>query len=355
MGTGGAESVVCDLAADAAGHGDDVALVAAPGPLDARLEGVTLRRLPLPAPGREPVRTTRAALALRRALRELRPELIHAHNPRVTAAVRLARRLAGMPAVPILATFHAGAPERDRAAARVLAGVERVACVSVAVRDDLVEEGLDPGRVVVVRNGTAAAREPPPERREALKSELGLSDGPVIVAVGRLAPEKAHSRYLDAIALAAPELPDARFLLVGDGPLRAALERQARELGLAGRLLLTGSRPDARDLIAISDLLVLPSDREGLPVVALEGLAAGVPLLSTALPGVDELVRAGAARVVPADAEALAGELVALMRDPGGRAEMGARARELHADEFSMERMVEEYRRLYADLLAGPT
>jgi glycosyltransferase involved in cell wall biosynthesis len=100
---------------------------------------------------------------------------------------------------------------------------------------------------------------------------------------------------------------------------------------------------------------VLPSDREGLPVVALEGLAAGVPLLSTALPGVDELVRAGAARVVPADAEALAGELVALMRDPGGRAEMGARARELHADEFSMERMVEEYRRLYADLLAGPT
>ena len=195
MGTGGAESVVCDLAADTAGRGDDVALVAAPGPLDARLASLSLTRVPLAAPGAEPARTARAALAMRRALRDFRPDVIHAHNPRVTAAARLGRRLAGMGRTPILSTFHAGPPERDRSVARVLSGVERVACVSEPLRDKLVAEGLDPGRVVVVRNGVAAARELSPEARDALRAELGLGDGPTIAAVGRLAPEKAHSRY----------------------------------------------------------------------------------------------------------------------------------------------------------------
>jgi glycosyltransferase involved in cell wall biosynthesis len=352
MATGGAESLVCDLAADAVAKGDEVALVAAPGPLDARLEGLSITQLALPHPGREPARTTRAALTLRGALRRFRPDLIHAHNPRVTAAVRLARSMAGMTGLPVLSTFHAGDPSRDRSVARVLAGVERVACVSAPLRDDLVAHGLDPERVVVVRNGVAAVRQPEGDRREALAAELGLGEGPVVAAVGRLAPEKAHARYLDAVAQAAAELPDTRFLLVGDGPLRSDLERQVSDLSLGERLRLTGARPDARDLIALSDLLVLPSDREGLPVVALEALAAGVPLLSTDLPGVEELRRAGAASVVPPDAGALAAEMVALVRDPGRRGEMGARARELHAREFSVERMVREYRRLYAETLS---
>jgi glycosyltransferase involved in cell wall biosynthesis len=340
MGTGGAESVVCDLAADAAARGDQVALLAARGPLDARISHVPLARFLLPDPGREPVRTMRAALATRAALREFRPDLIHAHNPRVTAGVLLGRRLAGMTGTPLLATFHAGPPERDRSVARVLSRVKLVACVSEPLRDKLVAEGLDAGRVVVVRNGVAAARGPAGAR----------GDHPTVVAVGRLAPEKAHWRYLEAVAIAARELPDARFMLVGDGPLRAQLERQAGELGLGERLEMTGSRPDARDLIAASDLLVLTSDREGLPIVALEGLAAGVPLLSTELPGVDELVRGGAAVVAPHDPAALAGRMVELLRDPARLAELSAGATALYEREFSVDRMVEEYRRLYERL-----
>jgi glycosyltransferase involved in cell wall biosynthesis len=350
LAAGGAESVVIDLAADAAGSGDEVAVVAAPGPLDARLEGIDLTRLPLPAQSAGPLRMPLTVAPLRSALRAFRPDLIHAHNPRITAAVRVARAFAAMRDVPLLATYHGVAPERARNAGRALHGAARIACVSEPLRAELAAGGAPADRLVVVRNGTAAAPPLDPARRASLDADLGLGDGPVVSAVGRLVPQKNHARFLSAVARAAPELPDARFLVVGDGVLRGELEAQARSLDLGERLTLTGVRSDARDLIARSDLLVLSSDWEGFPLVALEGLAAGVPLLSTPVAGIEELTAAGAAESVAADSEALAAGLIDLLRDRGRLNAMGERARELHAREFSVERMVADYRGLYEAL-----
>ena len=358
LATGGAESVVIDLASDAVARGDEVAVVAAPGPLDARLEGVVARapgghgsaRLPLPPQSGGALRMPLTIAALRSALRSFRPDLIHAHNPRITAAVRVARALAGMRRVPLLATYQAVAPERARNAGRALRGARRIACVSEPLRAELAAGGVPADKLVVVRTGTAAALPLDPSRRAELAAELGLGDGPVVSVVGRLVPQKNHARFLAAAARVAPEVPGARFLVVGDGVLRGELEAQARSLELGDRLTLTGVRSDARDLIARSDLLVLSSDWEGFPLVALEGLAAGVPLLSTPVAGIEELAAAGAAESVAADSEALAAGLVDLLRDPDRRNAMGERARELHAREFSVERMVAEYRRLYEEL-----
>lgn len=351
LGTGGAESVVIDLARDASERGDEVAVVAAPGPLDARLDGVRLTRLPLPAQSGGAGRMPRTVGALRSAMRSFKPDLIHAHNPRITAATRAARALARMRRVPLLATYQAVAPERARNAGRVLRGAARIACVSDPLRAELAAAGVPRDKLVVVRNGTAAAADLSPERRAELDAELGLGDGPVVSAVGRLVPQKNHARFLAAIARAAPEVPDARFLVVGDGVLRSQIEAQASELGLGERLTLTGVRSDARDLIARSDLLVLSSDWEGFPLVALEGLAAGTPLLSTPVAGIEELTAAGAAAGVDASEEALAAGLVELLSDRERLQTMGERARELHAREFSVDRMVGEYRRLYDEFL----
>ena len=142
-----------------------------------------------------------------------------------------------------------------------------------------------------------------------------------------------------------------RFVVVGDGPLRAELTEQARALGLDGRLTFTGLRHDAPAFAARADLVVVSSDSEGLPLVVLEALAAGTPVISTPVEGVRELCEAGVVEIVPeAGAEALATGIVELLADPRRRAQMGARGRELVAARYSGDAMVDAYERLYVEL-----
>ncbi|MGZ8648694.1 MAG: glycosyltransferase, partial [Solirubrobacteraceae bacterium] len=180
---------------------------------------------------------------------------------------------------------------------------------------------------------------------------------PVVAIIGRLAPQKNHARFLEAVARVAPERPDVRFLVVGDGPLRTELAEQARALGLGlgGRLTFTGVRHDVPAFAARADLVVLSSDWEGLPLVALEALAAGTPVLSTPVEGMRDLRDAGVAEIVPvAGAEALATGIVELLADPRRRARMGARGRELVAARYSGAAMVDAYERLYLGLRRRP-
>ncbi|OLE36374.1 MAG: hypothetical protein AUG48_07590 [Actinobacteria bacterium 13_1_20CM_3_68_9] len=137
---------------------------------------------------------------------------------------------------------------------------------------------------------------------------------------------------------------------MGDGPLRRRLESLAEGLALTGAVRFTGLRRDARPLIARSDVVAFSSDWEGLPMVALEALAAGVPVVSTEVEGMSELLGTGAGVVVPPDADALAREIVALIRAPDRRAQMGRTGRERIATEFSVERMVAAYQGLYREL-----
>ena len=148
----------------------------------------------------------------------------------------------------------------------------------------------------------------------------------------------------------ATEIPDCRFLIVGDGPLRGPLEDQARDLGIHGAVRFTGIRQDARSLIARSDVVAFSSDWEGMSIVALEALAAGVPVVATDVEGMRDLLSSGAGVVTRRDPTELAHEIVLLLRDSQRRAEMGAVGRSTIAADFSIERMVGSYRELYAEL-----
>lgn len=155
--------------------------------------------------------------------------------------------------------------------------------------------------------------------------------GPHLVAIGRLAEQKGFPLLIEAMARAAPTLPDLHLTLVGDGPLRAALETRVAALGLQTRITFAGWQDEAgvRSALAAATVLILPSFAEGLPVVVMEAMAAGRPIIATSIAGVPELVTPDTGWLVPAgDAQALADAITTLARAPAGAlSEMGQTAR----------------------------
>lgn len=338
---GGAERAVVSLARGARAAGHAVALAAAPGPVADELGG---ERFSLPILRRRPWLLPLAGLALRRALRAWRPDVVHCHNPGmavVTALATLRRR------PPALVSVH-GVPEEDwPAAGRALrlAGLPAVAC-GPGVAAAMEEAGYPP--VGTIPN--AVGPPPEPADRSALEHEWDLAPGqPLLVSVGRLVAQKNHALAVRALA----NVPGAALVLVGEGPLAAEMRREAEAVGVADRLVLAGLRPDARAVVGAADAVVLPSVWEGLPLVALEALAAGTPIVATAVRGLRELLTDGvdALLVPPGDADALASALRRVLED----GELARRLREgarRTAAAHSEEAMVEAYLALYDRLAA---
>jgi glycosyltransferase involved in cell wall biosynthesis len=352
---GGAERVVLALAQALPRRGHEVVLWGPAGTLEPELDGVPLDRHVLPNRERSPVGVVAGVANLAATVRRTRPDVVHAHNPRVTgmavAAVRIAR---GPRRPPLLATFQGSLRTEYRAAAVLFRGADAVTCVSEDLATGLRAAGLPAAGVHVVPNSVVV---PPaePAAVAALDAEFGLDGAPVVAILGRLATQKNHARFLAAVARVAPQRRDLRFLVVGDGPLRAELTQQAHALGLDDRLTFAGMRHDVPAFAARADLVVISSDWEGLPLVALEAIAAGTPVLSTPVEGMRDLRDAGAAAIVPeAGAEALATGILELLADPRRRAQMGARGRELVAARYSGDAMVDAYERLYLELRRRP-
>lgn len=161
-----------------------------------------------------------------------------------------------------------------------------VITVSEALRDTLLALGADPGKVITLRNGVDLERFKPLDR-SACRTRLHV-DGFTLLSVGNLLPVKGHELVIDAL----PGLPDTTLLIAGDGPLRAALERQARNLDVAQRVRFLGNLDQAELIEAYNaaDALVLASSREGMPNVVLESLACGTPVIATAVGGTPELL-----------------------------------------------------------------
>ena len=353
MGVGGAERVVVGLVHGLPAHGARVALAAPAGALDSELPPRTARLI-LRAGGRSPLQLARFTGGIARALRSVRPDLVHAHNPKASLASGLALRTLRGPRPPLLATFHGVIPSEYAPAVRLMALADHVACVSEDARAQLVAAGAAPKRLTVIENGVARALEASTAERAELDRELGLDEGAVVTAVGRLVAQKAHERFLHMAAAVAARRPDARFLLVGDGPRRAELEHLSRQLGLSHRIAFLGQRQDARAIIGRSDLLVFSSDSEGLSIAALEALAAGVPVVSTPVHGMRFFQECGAGEIVSEPtAGALAASVLRLLDDAGARRRMSDAGRDLAPSRFSLERMTAAYAALYVQLRAA--
>ncbi len=351
MDIGGAERMLVDLAQSHARAGFEIAIMAPPGLLDCDWAQAGIERFRFAPADRNPIDLIRAARSVGAAVRAFGPDVIHAHNVKATvfalASARTARRK-----IPVLATFH-GVPARQMwAAAQILRLADITVAVSDGLKESLVSNGLRPDRVEVVYNGVAPGPELSTTVRSEYDRELG-SDGSVVAAVGRLAAQKAHDRFLAAAAIVLQSRPSTTFLVVGDGRLRNDLREQAAQLGISNAVRFTGARADARQLIARADLLVFSSNWEGLSVAALEALAAGTPVVSTDVAGMRELLGSGAGTIVRSwEPRELAAAVVKLLDDETLRSQMADAGRHLVADRFSMRVMEDRYAELYARLAA---
>jgi glycosyltransferase involved in cell wall biosynthesis len=340
--TGGAERVVASLVRGSTERGHDVAVAAAPG---AVADELGLRPFPLPMLERRPWRVPLGAWRVLRAIRDFRPDVVHAQNPAMALLVALATVRGTRPRA--LVSVH-GVPESDYGAtARLLraTGLPVVAC------GPGVESGLaDAGFASVETILNAVPPPPQPRNRVELERELGIpAGGKLVVAVGRLVPVKNHALAIDAIA----DVPGAGLAIVGEGPLHQQLARQADALGLADRVVLAGLRADARAIMGAADAVVVSSVGEGLPLVALEALAARTPVVATSVRGIRELLTDDRdSLLVPAgDANALAAALRRVLEDDALAARLAQAGAELVAP-YTETRMVESYLSFYERLVA---
>jgi glycosyltransferase involved in cell wall biosynthesis len=206
----------------------------------------------------------------------------------------------------------------DRIVARF---VDRFIAVSEANAEYLIEDKRVPARkVVVIRNGVNLARFDPCRQRSLdLKRNLGFDvDDPVLLVGARLEPQKGHSVLLDAMTTVVGQFPRARLVCVGDGSCRQALETQTDQLGLRKNVRFVGYQAQMPDWLALANIVVLPSLYEGLPLIAIEALAAGRPMVATAVDGTGEVVvdEVTGLTVPAADPSALAQAIIRLLGNP---------------------------------------
>ncbi len=301
----------------------------------------------------------RGAWRVLRLVRELRPDVLHAHLVHAALAARVLGRLAG--ARRVVTTVHVVERRRlplRRLLERLTAGLDdRTTCVSDAVavhaRDDLGARAP-----VVVENGIDLARFAPPAdpagSRAAARATLGLPpDARVVGAVARLTAQKGLDDLLRAFARVAPERPDALLVLVGEGEEAAALDALAAELGLSARVRRVGFRRDVPEVLRALDALAMPSRWEGFGLALVEGLAAGVPCVAAAVDSLPGVLGDAGLLVPPGDVPALAAALGRLLDEPALRADL-ARRGPAQAKRYDVRTMVEGYERVYRELRDPP-
>lgn len=294
--------------------------------------------------------------ALAAHLRQRRIDLVHCHLPLAGVAGRLAGALAR---VPVVYTEH-NLMERyhglTRRANLWTWGLQRaVVAVSAEVAGSIVRHAGDRVPVRVVRNGIPVERMLRDEEgARRLRMRLGISpEAPVVGQIAVFRRQKRLDLWLRAAALIRELRPEARFLLVGDGPLRRDVENLARELELADALFLPGLQEDVKPFLSAMDLLMFSSDFEGLPLVLLEAMALALPVVATEVGGIPEAVVPGGTGllVAPGDPAALAAAAHELLVDGARRSTMGAAARERAGDLFGTDRMLDELEGLYREVL----
>jgi glycosyltransferase involved in cell wall biosynthesis len=295
----------------------------------------------------------RAVARVRELVRETRADVVHAHGFKadIYACLALCRS-----DVPLVSTCHTwydtdwmvrlyGALDRF-----VLRRFARVVAVSDEVKRRLLKAGVREERIRIVRNGIDLR--PFEAAKASLRGEFG--EAMIVGLVGRLAWEKGVDVFLRAAAKVLVELPEVRFVVVGDGPDREKLEGLIEELGIGASVAMLGRREEMAGVYASLDVMVSASRQEGLPMAILEGMASAQAIVATAVGEVPKVVADGKTGVLVAaeDVEALAAGIAGLVRDPARRARLGAAARQLVREEYSAERMAAEYLRVYEEAIA---
>jgi L-malate glycosyltransferase len=230
-----------------------------------------------------------------------------------------------------------------------------IVAVSHELREYMIDARFPRERVEVVHNGVEPAAVPSGAERRRAREQLRLDDRALVVAtVARLDPVKDLMTLLEAFASVRRRVPSAHLLVVGDGPERDRLEARAAQPDLAGSVHMTGYRSDVRALLPAADVYTSSSISEGVSITILEAMAAGIPVVATAVGGTPEVLTEesdGGILVPCRDPERLAAAIASLALDQRRRVAMSAAGRRRLESSFTVDRMVDDYARMYRGLV----
>lgn len=331
---------------------------------EARERGIPLTILPNLVRQVSPLRDLSALSQMTALFRRSGSAIVHTHSSKAGILGRQAAFLARVPVVIHTVhgwSFHDYLPRPVRELYILTERrMARTTDALIAVSDRDIHKGLDAGigrREQYHRIRSAIPLEQfDPDRydRLAARAELNIpEDAPVLGTIGRFSPQKNPLDWVRVAARVARSNPRVRFLLVGDGPLRAQVEALIAREGISGRSVLTGLRRDVGRMLAAMDVFLLTSLWEGLPRVIPEAMAMRLPVVATGADGNAEAVRSGVSGFIcqPGDLEGLAAGCIDLLNDPGMRIRFGTHARQMAIDEFNLDDMIRQIEDLYAALL----
>ncbi len=293
-------------------------------------------------------------------LKESDPEIIHFHLFGSNLIAKPLAFLAGKRALVV----HDHCNDAGRSNPLLLAAdaltnrlASRVIAVSGSIRDFLIsQEGMDPDKVVTLSNGIDARKFLPAVdgQRELAKSALGLAPGTFVVGgMGRLVPQKNFSLFLEVAARVIPRYPSAFFLIAGTGPQEEELKAKALALGIHDRVRFLGHVADRLGLYHSFDALLMTSDFEGTPMVLLEAMACGLPVVASEVDGIAEVCtnQRDALLVSPGDCGGFALALGRILKGTGLREELGRNARTVILERYEIRKLTARIESLYDDIL----
>lgn len=353
LGLGGAERVVINLAKglDKARFNPMVCCLNEAGEFAAELESAGIKVIALHKKSKADITVIAKLITV---ITENNIQIVHTHLWGANFWGRIAAKFAKVPV--IIATEHNVDIWKsglnfilDRLLARIS---DKIIAVSQSVKGFYIKQGIPAGKIEVIYNGISL--DPRCSILDARKS-FGLSDGESLLAVvGRLVEQKGHRYLFEALSMLNGRRK-VKLLVIGDGPEQQRLADSVQRLGLGAKIIFTGLRKDVREFIRGIDILVLPSLREGLPVAALEAMAAGKPVIATNVGGTPELISDGETGLLvkPADPLALSGALEKLLSDRQLAQTMGERGRKRVENYFSLAKMINETEKLYEECLSS--
>lgn len=353
MKTGGAERVIADIAEGLDSERYDVRVwcIARGGNTADELveKGIEVKIL-----GISSYHNPLKILRLKRLLTEAGPDIVHTHGYFASVIGRLSARKAGIPV--IFAHVHSTYWDYKRRhilmERKLSRFTHKIICCSRAVENFVKDiEKVGDGKTLVIYNGVDEERFYPMEDAPSIRSELGIDEEALVVGtVSSLTPHKGHEYLIQAASLIHQEFPSAKFLIVGNGPLRTELEDQVKNLKIHPYIIFTGTRKDVPKMLSIMEVFVLPSSsREGLGIAIIEAMAAEKPVVATDIGGIPEAVKKGETGflVPPGDPGALAKVIIELLQNPEKAKEMGKKGRARFKEKFTRKKMLSEIDALY--------
>lgn len=298
------------------------------------------------------------AWKLSRLLKQMRPDVIHAHDPGAVAVASMALAIWAPSRKPPLVAAHR-VEYRIGHSSFLRWKYSQVDCFianSSALGERLVHDGISRHRVLTINEGVDVERIAHMPAVDA-HAEFYLPHGsPVVGNVAALVPHKGQHYLIDAAALVIREVPDARFVIVGDGELRESLEKQIKDKHLERHVFLAGFRSDALELTKAFDLFVMSSISEGMCTALVDAMAASKAAVATAVGGIPEVMADGETGylVPPRDPQTMADRIVFLLKHDAARRRMGEAALKRAREQFGVEQMVAATAAVYARLTAEP-